>query len=201
VREGDVVVTRPRVPVATAQPGRRDAYDDPAVGRSGIGYVAHLGPGADGIDHHCAHVPIIVALHTHAYVETTRSGSGMTDHRPTSPHKDVPDRPADGTATSLDHTVKRLESWQLLRSAVPLIAAGIGVAGLYTYFATMSDLDQFWIGVPLGLLGSALAAIGYRGRLREIRSPVPSTGRHYPWLFLGWVCVVAGLLIPPYALA
>ena len=46
-----------------------------------------------------------------------------------------------------------------------------------------------------------LAAIGYRGRLREIRSPVPATGRHHPWLFLGWVCVVAGLLIPPYAMA
>ena len=60
---------------------------------------------------------------------------------------------------------------------------------------------MFWLGVPLALLGSALAAFGYRGRLREIRSPVPSTGRHYPWLFLGWVCVVAGLLIPPYALA
>jgi hypothetical protein len=101
----------------------------------------------------------------------------------------------------LDRTVKQLELNQLLRSALPLIAAGLGVAGLYTYFATMSGLAAFWIGPPLALVGSVLAAIGYRGRLREIRSPVPSTGRHYPWLFLGWVCVVAGALIPPYVYA
>ena len=62
-------------------------------------------------------------------------------------------------------------------------------------------LGAFWIGPPLALAGSALAAIGYRGRLREIRSPVPATGRHYPWLFLGWVCVVLAALVPPYALA
>lgn len=107
----------------------------------------------------------------------------------------------DGAATPLDLTVKRLESSQLLRSALPLIAAGLGVAGLYAYFATSSGLTEFWIGVLLGLLGSSFAAIGYRRRLREIRSRGPSTGRHYPWLFLGWVCVVAGLLTPPYALA
>ena len=58
-----------------------------------------------------------------------------------------------------------------------------------------------WRGVPLGLLGSALAAVGYWRRLEEIRSPRPSTGRHYAWLFAGWACVVAGLLIPPYVLA
>ena len=38
-------------------------------------------------------------------------------------------------------------------------------------------------------------------RNQLLRSPVPSTGRHYPWLFLGWLCVAAGLLIPPYVLA
>ncbi|CAM3672652.1 hypothetical protein [Nocardioides zeicaulis] len=107
----------------------------------------------------------------------------------------------DDGATPLDLTVKRLEGAQLLRSAVPLIAAGLGVAGLDTCFALSSDLPEFWVGVPLGLLGSASAAFGYRGRLREIRSARPSTGRHYPWLFLGWACVVAGLLVPPYALA
>ncbi|MDR7251921.1 hypothetical protein J2X46_000897 [Nocardioides sp. BE266] len=101
----------------------------------------------------------------------------------------------------VDRTVKRLERAQLLRSAVPLIAAGLGVAGLYAYLAASSGLGAFWIGPPLALAGSALATIGYRGRLREIRSPSPSTGRHYPWLFLGWVCVVAGALVPPYALA
>ena len=94
-----------------------------------------------------------------------------------------------------------MENNQLLRSALPLIAAGIGTGGLYISFATSSGLWLFWIGAVLGPVGSVLAAIGYRGRLREIRSPVPSTGRHYPWLFLGWLCVIAGLLVPPYALA
>jgi hypothetical protein len=84
---------------------------------------------------------------------------------------------------------------------VPLIAAGVGVAGLWASFALTSDLTVFWIGVPLGLLGSTLAAIGYRRRLEEMRSTRPSTGRPYGWLFLGWACVLAGLLISPYALA
>ena len=101
----------------------------------------------------------------------------------------------------VDRTVKQLELDQLLRSALPLIAAGLGIAGLYAYLASSSDLAAFWIGPPLALLGSILAVIGYRGRLREIRSPAPSTGRHYPWLFLGWACVVAGALIPPYVYA
>jgi hypothetical protein len=101
----------------------------------------------------------------------------------------------------VDRTVKQLELNQLLRSALPLIAAGLGVAGLYTSLAMTSDLAAFWIGPPLALAGSVFAVIGYRGRLGEIRSPVPSTGRHYPWLFLGWACVVAGALIPPYAYA
>ena len=105
------------------------------------------------------------------------------------------------TERSIDQTVKHAESRQLLRSAVPLIAAGVGVAGLYASFAATSDLVVFWIGVPLGLLGSALAAVGYWRRLEEIRSPRPSTGRHYVWLFTGWACVVAGLLIPPYVLS
>jgi hypothetical protein len=134
--------------------------------------------------------------------KATATESGMTDPRPAGKRDGTAMPPADSaTAPSVDQTVKGLESWQLLRSAVPLIAAGLGVAALYTYFATSSDLGEFWIGVILGLSGSALAAIGYRGRLREIRSPHPSTGRHYPWLFLGWLCVIAGLLIPPYALA
>jgi hypothetical protein len=137
---------------------------------------------------------------TPSYVKATATESGVTDHQPAADRDDT-SAPAANTASPIDQTVKRLESWQLLRSAVPLIAAGLGVAGLYTYFATSSDLAEFWTGVPLGLIGSAFAALGYRGRLREIRSPRPSTGRHYPWLFLGWACVIAGLLIPPYALA
>lgn len=125
--------------------------------------------------------------------KATATESGVTEPDPAAKH--------DATTSPVDHPVKSLERWQLLCSAVPLIAAGLGVAGLYAFFATSSDRGEFWIGVPLGLVGSLLAAIGYRGRLRELRSPSPSTGRHYPWLFLGWVGVVAGLLIPPYALA
>lgn len=124
----------------------------------------------------------------------------MTDHQ-ASADRDDASSPNAGTASPLDRTVKSLESAQLLRSAVPLIAAGLGAAGLYANLAASSGLDEFWIGVPLCLIGSTFAAYGYRGRLREIRSPRPSTGRHYPWLFLGWACVIAGLLIPPYALA
>ena len=101
----------------------------------------------------------------------------------------------------LDRTVKALEAGQLLRSALPLIAAGVGVAWLYATLAVTSDLPVFWTGVPLGLLGSTLASIGYRRRLLEIRSSRPSTGQHYWLLFAGWACVVAGMLIPPYALA
>ncbi|MBD3917132.1 hypothetical protein [Nocardioides hwasunensis] len=100
-----------------------------------------------------------------------------------------------------DRRVKQIESNLLFRSVVPLVASGLGAAGLYAYLAASSGLAVFWLGVPLGLMGSACAVVGYRGRLREIRSPDPSTGRHYPWLFLGWAFVMAGLLIPPYALA
>lgn len=106
------------------------------------------------------------------------------------------------TEERLNHTVKRLEWWQLLRSAVPLIAAGLGGAVLYAFLAGGEDgLDAFWVGPPFMLAGSACAVIGYRGRLREISSPAESTARHYPWLFIGWALVVAGLMIPPYALS
>lgn len=102
----------------------------------------------------------------------------------------------------LDRTVKGLEWWQLLRSAVPLIAAGLGGAALYAVLASSEDGPrEFWFGPPLMLAGACCAVLGYRGRLREIRRPGESTARHYPWLFLGWALVVAGLLIPPYALA
>ena len=70
--------------------------------------------------------------------ETPASEGGMTED-PTG---------LDRGATPLDTTVKRLESGQLLRSAVPLIAAGLGVAGLYTFLAASSDAtscrDNYW---------------------------------------------------------
>jgi hypothetical protein len=102
----------------------------------------------------------------------------------------------------LNRSIKQVEWWLLLRSAFPLVLAGLGVAGLYTFLATSSEgVEEFWIGVPLGVAGSLCALIGYRGRLREIRDPGEPNARHYPWLFIGWVLVVAGLLVPPYALA
>ena len=107
----------------------------------------------------------------------------------------------DGQATRSDRTAKQLEWWQLLQSALPLIGAGLGACAINTYAAVSSGLVEFWVGVPLALLGAVCAAIGYRGRLREISSTRPSTGRHYPWLFLGWALVLAGLLVPPYSLA
>ncbi len=64
-----------------------------------------------------------------------------------------------------------------------------------------SDLPAFWIGPPLALAGSVFATVGYRGRLREIRSPVPSTGGTTRGCSWAGSCVVAGALIPPYAYA
>lgn len=103
---------------------------------------------------------------------------------------------------ALNRTVKQLEWWQLLRSAFPLVAAGLGVALMYTLIATGEGApEEFWIGPPLALAGSACAVVGYAGRLREIRRPGAPTTRYYPLLFLGWVLVAAGALVPPYALA
>ncbi|WP_125036663.1 hypothetical protein [Nocardioides sp. LS1] len=101
---------------------------------------------------------------------------------------------------AINRTVKRLEWLALLRGALPLCFVGFGVAGLYAWIASTGDdaVQTFWIGVPLGIIGSILAIVGYRGRLREIRRPGDPNTRHYPWLFIGWVVVVAGLLIPPY---
>ncbi|MFC6285785.1 hypothetical protein ACFP3Q_01015 [Nocardioides sp. GCM10027113] len=102
----------------------------------------------------------------------------------------------------LNRTVKQLEWWALLRVAFPLVFVGLGGAGLYGAFAWGPDgVKVFWLGVPLGLAGSVCAFLGYRGRLREISEPGAPTARHYPWLFIGWALVVAGLLIPPYSVA
>jgi hypothetical protein len=102
----------------------------------------------------------------------------------------------------LNQTIKQLEWWQLLRSAVPLVGAGLGAAGMNASFAVVGEgVGVFWIGVPLAVAGSVCAVIGYRGRLHEIRKPGEPNAKHYPWLFIGWLLVVAGLLVPPYMLA
>ena len=102
--------------------------------------------------------------------------------------------------SEVDRAVKALERRRLLRSVVPLIAAGVGATWLYAVLAWTGP-DELWIGPPLTALGTACAAIGLRRRLREIGSPAESTGRHYPWLLTGWALVVAGLVVPPYALS
>ncbi len=96
----------------------------------------------------------------------------------------------------LNRTVKQIEWWQLLRSAVPLIAIGLGIGWLYAVIGV--DSRRFWVGSGLAVAGSVLALIGYVGRLREIRGPGEPTTRHYPLIFLAWVLVLAGAIIPPY---
>lgn len=96
----------------------------------------------------------------------------------------------------VDRTVKQMEWWQLLRSAVPLIAIGLGIGWLYAVIGV--DSRRFWVGSGLAFAGSALALVGYVGRLREIRRPGEPTTRHYPLIFLAWLLVLAGAVIPPY---
>lgn len=102
----------------------------------------------------------------------------------------------DRTNESLNSSVKQMESWQLLRSAVPLIAIGIGIGWLYAVLG--ADARLFWLGSGLAFTGAVLGMVGYAGRLREIRRPGDPTTRHYPLLFLAWVLVLAGAIIPPY---
>lgn len=127
--------------------------------------------------------------------------SGVSEHRPADGRDGEAGRDPHTGLTAADRVVKQAEWWSLLRSAVPLIAAGLGISWLYSYFAASSDVGIFWLGPALGVPGSICAVIGYRGRLREIRSTRPSDARHYPWLFIGWVLVAAAALVPPYASA
>lgn len=116
----------------------------------------------------------------------------VSDKRPLSPTEDA----------ALNRAVGQLEWWSLLRSALPLIAAGIGVAIMYSSLARgEGGMREFWIGPPLALAGSLCAVVGYAGRLREIRKSGEPNTRYYPWLFVGWVLVAAGALIPPYSVA
>ena len=102
----------------------------------------------------------------------------------------------DSRNEALNRTVKQMEWWQLLRSAFPLIAIGIGIGWLYAVLGF--DVRRFWVGSGLAFTGAVLASLGYAGRLREIRQPGDPTTRHYPLLFLAWVLVLAGAIIPPY---
>lgn len=96
----------------------------------------------------------------------------------------------------LNQTVKQMEWWQLLRSAVPLIAIGIGIGSLYLYFGATSS--RYWVGSGLTYAGAVMALIGYVGRLRELRKPGDPNTKHYPLIFSAWVLVLAGAIIPPY---
>lgn len=103
---------------------------------------------------------------------------------------------SDSANEALNRTVKQVEWWQLLRSAVPLIAIGIGIGWLYAVLG--ADVRRFWVGSALAFSGAVLALIGYLGRLRELRRPGEPNTRHYPLIFLAWVLVLAGAIIPPY---
>ncbi|UUZ58787.1 hypothetical protein [Nocardioides sp. B-3] len=59
----------------------------------------------------------------------------------------------DSAGEALNRTVKQIEWWQLLRSAVPLIAIGIGIGGLYLYFGATSS--RYWVGSGLAFTGAA----------------------------------------------
>lgn len=102
---------------------------------------------------------------------------------------------------ALDREARTAESWRLLRTAVPMAAAGLGVAGLYGSIAAGSDVPLFWLGVPLGLAGTACLALGYRARLSEVVSTAPRTTRGHGLLLLGGLLVAAAALVPPYAYA
>jgi uncharacterized membrane protein YidH (DUF202 family) len=96
----------------------------------------------------------------------------------------------------LDRAVKQAEWRQLLRSAVPLIAIGVGIGWLYAVIGV--DSRRFWVGSGLAFAGAALALVGCARRLREVRRPGEPTTRHYPLILLAWVLVLAGAVIPPY---
>lgn len=101
----------------------------------------------------------------------------------------------------VNQAIKSAERRLLLRSVLPLIALGITGSVLYGVLATTSELREFWWGPPFMLGGAVVGFVGFRRRLAELRTPEDPNTRHFPWLFLGAALVLAGLLVPPYALA
>ena len=81
---------------------------------------------------------------------------------------------------------------QLLRAAVPVIAAGPGIAWLHPWARHLRRPDGLLGGSTLALMGTGCAAIGYRRRLREIGSDVPSAVGTTAWLSGGSGVVLAG---------
>ena len=116
----------------------------------------------------------------------------------------MPRRSRDGALAHdplVHEELKRLERERLFRIVMPLIAAGVGVSWLYAWLALTTGLSQFWFGPGFAGLGAVSCSVGYALRLREARSTVEPTSRHYAWLFLGGLLVLLGALVPPYALA
>lgn len=97
--------------------------------------------------------------------------------------------------------VKRMERWQLLRAALPLVCLSASIPVLYAVLALTSDLDEPLYGVPLLLGGLLCAVLGYRRRLRELRAPGEPTTHGYGLLFLGWALTAVGAVLPWYLLA
>ena len=98
----------------------------------------------------------------------------------------------------LNAGIKSIERRLLLRSMLPLIALGVTGAIGYVLIASSTGVSEFWIGPPLMLAGSVVGFVGFRRRLAELRTYDAPNTRHFPWLFLAWCLLAAGLLIPPY---
>jgi len=56
MRERDVVVASPSVPVAAAQPGGIHVHHNAAVGRHEVGHLPNLKWLTDAVHHHRAHI-------------------------------------------------------------------------------------------------------------------------------------------------
>lgn len=98
-------------------------------------------------------------------------------------------------------TIKSVEWFQLVRAGIPMLAGGLGVAGLYLVLGLSSDVKTFLVGPPVALAGAAVGFVGIRQRFREIRSTTTASTRGYGLIFLGYALIVAGMLVPLYLLA
>lgn len=98
-------------------------------------------------------------------------------------------------------TIKSVEWFQLVRAGLPMLAGGLGVAGLYLFLGLTSEVKTVLVGPPIALLGTAVGFVGIRRRFREMRSATVASTRGYGLIFLGYALIVAGMLVPLYMLA
>jgi uncharacterized membrane protein YidH (DUF202 family) len=98
-------------------------------------------------------------------------------------------------------TIKSVEWFQLVRAGFPMLAAGLGVAGLYLFLGLTSDVRTILLGPPIALLGTVVGLVGLRRRFRELRSTTTASTLGYGLVFLGYALVVMGMLVPLHLLA